>query len=76
MTLITKYDIRHRVWIMIENKPEEVEIHDITVAVTPDAQGVPVPTICYRHYGAKHGLSNIHRQDLYFPTKEELIASL
>jgi hypothetical protein len=74
MKLETKYGLRQKVWIMVDNKPLEVEIHDLVIRVGMDGHSGPTATVEYRYY---HGtLSHPLVESLFYETRQQLIDSL
>jgi len=76
MTIITRYSIAQKVWVMTENKPVEMEVHDIqTDSSWNSSLGVIQTSTKYRLM-FQGNLKGSWDESSLFPSKENLIASL
>lgn len=72
MTIETKYNIGDEVWVAnIFKEPLEVKIYGIVVEVIKDNK-----VLIDYHIGFSKDSCTLRKEELVFPTKEELLKSL
>ena len=68
MIIETKFNKDDSAWVMINNRPDKIEIHNIGITVKTSGAIL----IEYNWYESKY----MFTEDQCFPTKEELLKSL